>query len=262
MSKTVTNNVKITRVSNACILMEMGGHAILTDPFFINTKMIGIKEDVAIDPEDLPPLTAIIGCHDIVDHWQMKGLADYPHDKDLVKVYVAMKGQVKSARKYGFNNAEVLQWGETRTIGGLTIEAVKAQKMMVWRVNNYVLRYGEVSVFFGSEARDLEPLEAYRKKNGPVDIAVFPTNGVHLFGFYQLVMKGEEAVEGTKILGAKKLFVIHDAHPEIPGFIHIKSSRQDAIRKAFSREVPKVDVVHVNPGILWDYDVVNKIGVV
>ena len=259
METTQKSKIKITRISNACVLIEMGHHKILTDPFFINTKMIGIKEDVAIDPEDLPPLTDIIGCHNVIDHWQMKGLKDYPHNKDEVKVYVAMKGQIRSARKNGFKNAEVLQWGENRQIGGLTIEAVEAQNMLLWRVNNYVLRYGDVSIFYGSEARDLPPLTAYRKRKGPVDIAIFPTNGVHLFGFYQLVMKGEEAIEGAKLLGAKKLFVIHDAHPVIPGMIHIKSSGEEAQRKAFSDDGrPYVEVVRIPTGIPWNYDGTKK----
>lgn len=251
------DNLRIKRVSNACVLIQMGKYAILTDPFFLNWKRIGIKEEVAISPKELPPLTAIIGCHAFLDHWQMQSLVEYPHNKDNVQVFVAMKSQIRSANKYGFNNAEVLQWGNQRTSGDLTIEAVKAQKMMMWRVNNYVLRSGKMTVFFGSEARDLKPLSEYRKKNGPVDVAIFPVNAVHLFGIYQLVMSGEQAVQGARLLGADTLFVIHDAHPVIPGLIHIKSSGDDADKAAALINDVKIEVVRIAPGIQWAYHQVN-----
>lgn len=241
--------VKLTRINNACVLIQMGEHAILTDPYFINYKIVGIKEPVAMTPQELPPLTAIIGCHDVIDHWQMDGLKDYPHNKDDVRVFVAMKSQIKSTRKAGFNNVEVLSWGEKRIIGDLSIESVEAQKMMVWTVNNYVLRLGDKSVFFGSEARDIPPFSRYREEHGPVDVALLPVNAVHLMGFYKLVMSGAEAVNATRELGAPTLFVIHDAHPSIPGVIHIKSSGDDA--DASVVEGDSVEVIRTPPGFEW-----------
>jgi L-ascorbate metabolism protein UlaG (beta-lactamase superfamily) len=240
----------ITRINNASILLNIGEHTILTDPYFIDVPFIGVTEMAAIQPHELPPLTAILGCHDVVDHWQMDGLIDYPHDKNEVQLFVAMESQAKSARKFGFNNVEVLKWGEKRILGGnLSIESVKAQKMLKWTVNNYVIKYGGTSILFGSEARDLPPLSEYYKKNGPIDMAIFPVNGVHLMGFYQLVMKGEEAVEGAKLLGAKQLFVIHDSHKSRPVFLPIKSSG-DAAEKAAQNE-DTVEVIRIPTGIRW-----------
>lgn len=244
------SQLKFTRVANACVLIEMERHAILTDPFFLNWPMIGIRENVAVSPKDLPPLTAIIGCHGFIDHWQMRGLADYPHDKDQVSVFVPMKSMVRSAIRAGFRRTELLHWGDRRTCNGLSIEAAEAQKMAIWRVNNYVLRCGDQSVFFGSEARDLEPLGRYREQNGPVDIAVLPTNAVHLFGLYKLVMSGRDAVEATIRLGADQLFVVHDAHPKIPGFIHIKSSGEEA-ETAAAESGGRIEVIRVPTGVTW-----------
>lgn len=255
MSSSAT--IKITRICNACVLIEIGEHTILTDPFFLNWPMIGIEEPVAMTAKDLPRLTAIIGCHAFVDHWQMKGLADYPHNKTDVRVFVPMKSMVRSARKAGFRNVEVLHWGDQRTVASsLSVEAVKAQKMLVWTVNNYVLRCGDASVFFGSEARDLTPLADYREEHGAVDVAILPTNAVHLFGLYKLVMSGSEAMEATTMLGARDLFVIHDAHPSIPGLIHIKSSGRDADAAAAHVD-ERVDVVRVPPGMVWTKDPTN-----
>ncbi|MEM7058616.1 MAG: hypothetical protein AAF557_13565 [Pseudomonadota bacterium] len=187
-----------TRVINACVLIEVGEHSILTDPFFQNWRIIGIKEDVAIAPRELPRLTAIIGCHAFIDHWQMAGLADYPHNKADVQVFVAMNSMARSARKAGFRNVEVLNWGECRAVGEeLSIEAVQAQRMLFWTVNNYVLRCGDVSVFFGREALDLKPLAESQTIRGPIDVAALPVNAVHLFGLYKLVMSGGEAAHAA-----------------------------------------------------------------
>ena len=243
-----TTAINITRICNASVLINIGKHTILTDPYFVNVPFFGIKESAAINPHDLPPLTAILGCHDVGDHWQMKGLVDYPHNKDDVYIFVAMESQAQSARQIGFKNVEVLKWGENRTIAGnLSIEVVKAQKMMKWTVNNYVLRCGDASILFGSEARDLSPLANYGVKRNPVDIAIFPVNGVHMLGFYQLVMRGDEA--GAKLIGAKKLFVIHDAHTNLPGLMSVKSSGDDADAAALHDK--NLTVIRMAPGKMW-----------
>lgn len=240
----------ITRVCNACTLIRIGDQAILTDPYFMHEPIFGITEPIAMKVADLPRLTAIIGCHDVGDHWQIKSLAEYPHDKSDVSVFVAMKSQMKSAADAGFTNVEVLGWGEKRMVAGtLEVESVRAQRMMRWTVNNYVLRCGDVSVMFGSEARDLEPLQEYRAAHGRVNVAVFPVNGVHMLGFYQLVMTGRQAVEGARLLGAGTMFAVHDAHRHLPFLMSVKSSGMDA--ESFVCGQSDVEVVRVAPGVPW-----------
>ncbi|MEM6723147.1 MAG: MBL fold metallo-hydrolase [Bacteroidota bacterium] len=248
--------IKIKRVANACVLIQIGDYHILTDPFFKNWPIIGIREPIGIEVEDLPPLTAIIGCHDFIDHWQMSSMKNYKHDKNKVQIFVARRSMVRKARKFGFRNSYVLKWGDKLNLtNDLLIEAVKAQKILgLLSVNNYVLSLGQTSVFFGSEARNIEPLEQYYANNGPVDIALLPTNSVHLFGLYKLVLNGAEAVKATQILRARALVVIHDAHPSIPGLIHVKSSGADAERMAAQLPEPKVDVVRISPGTQWEYN--------
>ncbi|WP_133405571.1 MBL fold metallo-hydrolase [Parashewanella tropica] len=240
----------ITRINNACVLISIGEHHILTDPYFLDVSFIGITELAAIEVKDLPPLTAILGCHDVTDHWQMEGLVDYPHDKDDVTLFVAMDSQVITAKEAGFSQVEVLEWGEKRTLGAnLIIESVEGQNMLKWTVNNYVIRLGATAIFFGGEARDLSPLAEYYKNNGSVDIAILPVNGVHLMSYYQLVMTAKEAVEATKLLGAKQLFTIHDAHRPIPFFININSSGEDA-EIAASKET-NIEVIRMPTGQVW-----------
>ena len=177
----------ITRIANACVLMEIGNHKILTDPFFWNPAFMGINEKIALQPEELPLLSAIIGCHSIIDHWQIHTLSSYQY-KDQVPVFVATRSMAKKAYEAGFHNVEVLEWNDYRSISdGLFLEVIKAHKGFGLKANNYVLSTQGLRVFFGSEARDIKPLEKYRLSNHAVDIVIAPVNGVHLFGFQKLV---------------------------------------------------------------------------
>lgn len=242
----------ITRINNASVLINIGEHNILTDPYFIHVPFLGIKEKAAIKPEELPPLTAILGCHDAKDHWQMDGLADYPHNKDEVQVFVAMEAQAKEAKKFGFKNAEVLPWGEKRMLGDLSIESVEGQKVLRWTVNNYAIRVGDTTVFYGGEARDLPPLKRYYDNNGAVDVTIFPVNAVHFLSFFKLVMSGPEAVEGAKILGSKFMMAIHDSHTHYPLLMPIKSSGLEAEKAAINDD--SIEVIRIPTGVLWSSD--------
>ena len=242
----------ITRIANACVLMEIGNHKILTDPFFWNPSFMGIDEPVAMKPEELPRLSAIIGGHSVIDHWQIQTLASYPH-KEQVPVFVATRSMAKKAYSVGFREVEVLEWDEQRQISEhLTLETVKAHKGLGLKVNNYVLRTQGISVFFGSEARDLKPLQEYRLNNDIVDIVIAPVNAVHLFGFMKLVMSGKEAVEATKILGAKTLVIIHDSHRKRPLLISVKSSGNEA--EALASLYSEVEVIRIPTGKKWEQD--------
>lgn len=244
-----SNQLAINRICNACVLIEICGHTVLTDPFFWNPPYMGIDESVAIQPVDLPRLSAIIGGHSVPDHWQIETLSEYPY-KDEVPVFVPMKSMAKKAREVGFEKVEVVDWGEHRRISEhLNLEIVKAHKGLGMTVNNYVLRGEGISVFFGSEARDFEPLREYRRNNKIVDVVMAPVNAVHLFGRLKLVMSGKEAVEATKILGSKIFFAIHDAHIERPLLISVKSSGDDADAAASTDS--EVEVIRIPVGDWW-----------
>ena len=80
-------------------------------------------------------------------------------------------------------------------------------------MNNYVLATDDVSVFFGGEARDVEPLRAYRAAHDAVDVAMLPVNGLHVaITGPQIVMDSDESVEGARVLGARTFIPIHDAY--------------------------------------------------
>ncbi|MEM7540695.1 MAG: MBL fold metallo-hydrolase [Pseudomonadota bacterium] len=200
--------VYITRVTNACVLIELNGFKILTDPWFRNPW--GFNEEPGLAVKDLPRLNAIIGSHFAADHWGLSSMKNYKF-RTSTPIFAATPKMAQRALKYGFSNAECIPWGSTRVIEpGLTLEAVEAQSFFGVRSNNYVLTVGSTRVFFGGETKELKPLRTYRTNNPKVDIALAPSNGMRLLG-YQLVATANEGLEAAKILNASVFVPIHDS---------------------------------------------------
>jgi L-ascorbate metabolism protein UlaG (beta-lactamase superfamily) len=234
--------VCITRVINACVLLELGPHAILTDPYFTRHWYLPFSEPFGLEPQDLPPLSVILGAHSVPDHWDPAAMRGYRHSRDL-PVLVATASMRRKAMRAGFLRVEQAAWGSRRQIASdLEIEVVAAQRSGGLRVNNYVVTAGGVRVFFGGEARDLQPLEEYRHHAPPVDIALLPVNGARLLG-RPLVMDAARAERAADILGARALIPIHDAHRPVWPLLSTPSS---------AAELPDSPRIHcLVPGQRW-----------
>ena len=246
----VTKELFITRIINASVLIEMGEDVILTDPYFRKRWYLGVDEPVGLAPEELPKLSAIIGGHSFLDHWQMKTLEPYPY-KAETPVFVATSSMERQARAAGFLSVERLNWGEMRHISNsLSLHVVQAQYSGGLKVNNYVLETAGLRVFFGSETCRLEPLRRYREGGTSVDVVLAPVNGVRLLGLLKLVTNGPEAVEAARILGARTLIPIHDAHRPIPVLLGVSSSSADA-QEAAKNAGDGICVVQLKTGERW-----------
>jgi L-ascorbate metabolism protein UlaG (beta-lactamase superfamily) len=162
-----SSSLAVTRVINACVLLELGDDAVLTDPYFTSHWFMRFREPIGLGVSQLPRLSAILGGHSVFDHWRPSSLGGYPY-KQTTPVFVATKSMAASARSAGFEKVEILEWGERRRISGaLELEVAPAQTVAGLKVNNYVLSTRDMRVFFGSEARDLDRARALRSR-GPL----------------------------------------------------------------------------------------------
>lgn len=160
----------------------------------------------------------------------------------------------RKARSVGFEQVEVLEWNESRRISDqLSLEVVPAQRTAGLKVNNYVLSTPDLRIFFGGEALDLKPLRAHRQRmNSEIDVVLAPVNGARLFNLLKLVMTGRDAVEATRILGAKTLVPIHDSQIAVPFLFGVASSTADA-EQAARQVADEIEVVCLTPGQQWEY---------
>jgi L-ascorbate metabolism protein UlaG (beta-lactamase superfamily) len=238
----------VTRVVNACVLLEFDSDVILTDPYFDKHWFIRLREPIGLQPSQLPVLTAILGGHGAPDHWHPRSLAAYPH-KTTTPVFVANRSMQRKAIAAGFPQTEVLPWKSTRTLSPrLQIDVIPAHTALGMTSNSYVLSTPDLRVFIGPEARDLQPLRDYRSQRPPVDVALLPIDGSALLG-YKLVMSPTQALEATRILGAHVLIPIHYALNPIPPLLQTPGSPEQLLQRADA----DTRIVTLDPGHRWPY---------
>jgi L-ascorbate metabolism protein UlaG (beta-lactamase superfamily) len=213
----------VTRLHNAMTIIEIDDAKILTDPWFVNSR--AFRGHAPITVEELPELTAIIGSHWVRDHWEMRKMRAYPH-KDT-PMYVSAPNMEKSARKHGFTNVEVLEWGAQRALTDtVTLHAIEEHSGHGRRSNNYGIFGSKGRIFFGGEVLDLGAIRRYGEANAPFDVAIGPVNGVFLIS-RQLTVTAPEMLEAARLLKAPKLLTVHDEHKALGPMLKVTSSIRD-----------------------------------
>ena len=219
----LTGKWAVTRLHNAMTIIEIDDAKILTDPWFVDSRAFVGRSPLAV--AQLPELTAIIGCHWVKDHWGMAELQTYPH-KDT-PMFVSAPNMEQSARKVGFTNVEVLEWGAQRKLtDSVTLHALEEHIGRGRQTNNYDIIGSNARIFFGGEVCDLAAIRRCGEANAPFDVAIGPVNGVHLMG-RQLTATAPQMLEATRLLHAPKLLPVHDEHKPFGRLLKIASSIRD-----------------------------------
>lgn len=237
----------VTSLGNASVLIQVDDALVLTDPFFGRSQ--GISDIAALAPDDVPPLTAIIGSHWAQDHWEIDLLDNYPH-RDTTAVYVADESMAQSARAAGFQHVETLAWGERRRLTDtVELEVVPEHTAANGMgTNNYAINGSRARVFFGGEVLDVDAVTNYARTADAFDCAIGPVNGV-LFKGRQLVTTAAEMAAVAKAVGAKHLIPIHDGHLPYDGLVTITSSAADLN----DLELSEIQVVMLASGERFSY---------
>ncbi|MEV7526219.1 MBL fold metallo-hydrolase [Streptomyces sp. NPDC091371] len=242
--------VAITRVANSCVLLEIGGHVVLTDPFFTERWYVRRGEPLGIAAGELPPLTAIVVSNPYLNHWDLRGLRTYRHPRERTPVYTSSPRMARRARALGYAPAAHLPWGRVvRPAPGLVLHSVGAGRNLGQRQNAYVIEGGGFRVFFGGEIQDPSLVARYREEHGPVDIALLPVNGLRPIVGPPIVMGPAEAVAGAKALGAGVLVPVHDAMGDEPFSRLLRRHGSGADARTLARADPHgPEVVCLGPG--------------
>jgi L-ascorbate metabolism protein UlaG (beta-lactamase superfamily) len=221
-------------------IIEIDDATILTDPWFVNSRAFRGHSPITV--AELPELTAIIGSHWVRDHWEMKKLQAYPH-KDT-PMYVSAPNMEKSARKQGFTNVEVLEWGAERALTGtVTLRAIEEHIGHDRRSNNYGIFGSKSRIFFGGEVLDLDAIRRFGEANAPFDVAIGPVNGVFLIN-RQLTVTAPQMLEAARLLKAPKLLPVHDEHKQLGPMLKVTSS----IREFDTVDHDDVEIIELDFG--------------
>ncbi|MEY9855771.1 L-ascorbate metabolism protein UlaG (beta-lactamase superfamily) [Catenulispora sp. GAS73] len=239
----------VTRITHSCHLIEIGGRTFLTDPWFTTRPGYYQGEPIAVGIGDLPRLDGVLISHEHYDHCDLDAFAAY-RDRS-VPLFVA-ETVVPLARAHGFTDVTALAPWEQAEVGGVTITATPG-KHGVYEVT-FVLRAGSQAVYFAGDTMLIPELAEIPKRLGHIDLALLPTNGLHVrpLDNLQVVMNATEAAELTAILKPELAVPHHYAFTK--GFLGDRLiTRSDKnpqrYRDAVRDLAPDTTVRIVEPGI-------------
>lgn len=164
--------MKITMLGHSCLLIEINGKRILTDPWLSNSTYFNKLKHIGDYPEkyDILPLDLILVSHGHDDHFDPNSLIDLPKSIPVI-IYSSYE---KKAIKAGFNRVIPVTEGVLTTINELEILAMPGKHF--GGISTFMITGNNNKIFFGGDSEYLYELEDALKDTEP-DIALLPISG-------------------------------------------------------------------------------------
>jgi len=176
-----------TWLGHATVLLEVGGHWVLTDPVWSDrvspSATVGPRRHhpVPMGLADLPPLSAILISHDHYDHLDTATIDALVELQDAP--IVAPLGISAHLRRWGVpeNRIVELDWGQSHRVGDLTLTCAEARHFSgrgfvrnttLW--SSWVTEAGDRRVFFGGDTGYTAAFADIGEQHGPFDLTVLP----------------------------------------------------------------------------------------
>ncbi|HTN91966.1 MAG TPA: MBL fold metallo-hydrolase [Sorangium sp.] len=206
-------------VGHATVLLQIDDKIILTDPVFTDTVGVIVKRLVepGLDPEDLPPVDAVLISHMHLDHLSLGSLSLI---EEKVRALLVPRSGLVYVPNYTFDSVEVPTWTTWRQ-GDLKITAVPVwhsgyrygldRDWMTESFTGYVVEYHGFTVYFGGDtAYERDYFVRTRARFPAIDLAIMPIAPVGPREFMETKHVGPaEAVQAFLDLGARRMMAIH-----------------------------------------------------
>ena len=211
-----TENLNITWINHATVLIQLNGVNILTDPIWsqraspfgwVGPKRVG---EPAVRIEDLPPIDAVVISHNHYDHMDLSSLLQLDkRDQPLFITPLANKHYLESAH---IKNIIELDWWESHTLNNVTISATPAQhwsKRTLFDANralwsSFYIQGKQASVFFAGDTAYQTHFSLIKERLGSPTVSLMPIGAYKPQWFMQRAHTSpEEAVLAHIDLQAK-----------------------------------------------------------
>ena len=195
-------DVRITFIGHGTLIITYANKVIHVDPV-----------SMYADYSTLPKADLILVTHEHGDHLDSKAIQEVSHSRTVLITNQA------SAKNLG--NASVMKNGDTRSVEGITIEAVPAynpekQFHPKGNGNGYVLTLGDKRIFVAGDTENVPEIKALKN----IDIAFLPMN-------LPFTMTPEQVADTAKAMKPKILYPYHFGETDTNELVKLMEGEKD-----------------------------------
>ncbi len=245
----------ITRLTHACVLIQWGNEALLTDPWFSQKPLYHNGESLPFDVAGLPKLTAVLSSMDHYDHFDVKAFSAY---RNLSVPFVTIKGsaQGEAARAAGFSDVRDVAASTSIKIGSATLHAIAANAFApdAFRYEQaYVIEAAGRTLLFCPHFLKDEPLARVKAQFPDIDLALLGINGLRIKPLMnrQMSMDPEDAARVCSLLDIPVCVPIHYAFNGgwfSSTFLLSHKGTPQKFAEAARYQSPSINVITLSPG--------------
>lgn len=199
-SSTDNEPLNLTYVGHASVLIRNESFRLLTDPFYGNKILWGLKRKIppAYQPKQLPDIDFILISHTHPDHYNADNILRIPGKPTVIMPW--RRG--RELRKHGMQVVELRPWQEFER-NGLKVTAIPARHM--WgNCLGYVIEVDKKKIYFTGDTKLFSEVKKLRGQG--IDLVLLPYGG---YPFLGSIWTTSQAVEAIKIIQPKMCIPIH-----------------------------------------------------
>jgi L-ascorbate metabolism protein UlaG (beta-lactamase superfamily) len=237
--------LRITLINHATVLVQQSGSNILTDPVWSKRASpltwIGPRRRrlPGVRFQDLPRIDAVLLSHNHYDHLDLatlRLLAARGNSQFIVPVGVG-----RLLRSQSIGPVSELDWGESLPLGGATIHSVPALHFSARAILDrnrtlwcgYVIEAAGRMVYFAGDTAFGDHFALIRERFGAPRVALLPIGAYEPRWFMSPVhMAPDDAVRAHRILGAQTSIAIHH------GTFQLTDESLDRPRRVLTESAP------------------------
>ena len=214
--------VRVTWFGHSASLVELGGQNILLDPM-LSMEMGPVSwatpnrynRRLAITPEKLPPIAAVLISHDHYDHLDYETIQKI---KGKVGHFYVPLGVGPHLRRWGVAPERIVEmnWGDSATLAGLTIRCTPSRHFSGRGLGNrnstlwssWVVQSATHRVFYTGDGGYGPHFAAIGAAYGPFDLAVVEC-GQYDADWAEIHMRPEQSVQAARDVRARVMLPVH-----------------------------------------------------